>query len=201
MATLTRHNPVWFGNTLNATCPLLAGGPEYPHFKETASQVFKKGDLIYLDTNGTIALATINGSNQSDGFLCGVAKKNATGTTGAEIHFHVIRPDDLWVMNVMHGTAALAVTAQTQLGTVRGVRRDTVSSVLAWGVDVENAVEGATDSLARVQIVGFPLKNPFDAGSLTRPAIGDVYGLVIVKFLPFSAASDSVPFQRILQLA
>src|SRR5437667_11284189 len=106
-------------------------------------------------------------------------------------------------MNVMHGTAASAVTNQNQLGTLRGLRQDTVSGngTLIWSVDIENAVTGATADLARVKIVGFPLKNPFDAGNLVRPAIGDVYGLVIVQFVMNVLEPDGNPLLgNLLQL-
>lgn len=202
MATLTRAQPFWFGNNLNATCPLMAGGPEYPHFKETAGQTFRIGDLIYLDTNGTLAVCTLTGSVLNSK-IAGIATKAASGVTGDQVYFHAIRPDDIWCMNVMHGTPASAITAQTQLGSVFGVRKDTVSGngTLIWSVDIENAVTGATADLARVKVVGFPLKNPFDAGSLTRPAIGDVYGLVLVQFIMNACDTDGNPsLDNILQL-
>lgn len=203
MATLRRAQPFWFGNTLNATCPLMVGGPEYPHFKETASQTWTKGDLIYLDSNGTLAVCTTSSSIMTSA-VAGQALKAATGVTGTEVYFHAIRPDDLWVMNVMHDTPASAVTAQTQLGVVYGLRQDTVSGngTLIWSVDIQNTtVESTTVANARVQVVGFPLKNPFDAGNLDRPAIGDIYGLVIVKFIPISIATDGDPKVRVMQLA
>ena len=205
MATLRRAQPFWFGNTLNATCPLMVGGPEYPHFKETAGAANRwlKGDLLYLDSNGTIELCTTSSSIMTSP-VAGQALKAATGTTGEQVYFHAIRPDDLWVMNVMHATPASATTAQTQLGVVYGLRQDTVSGngTGIWSVDIENTtVESTTVANARVQVVGFPLKNPFDAGNLDRPAIGDIYGLVIVKFIPFSIGTDGAPIVRVMQLA
>lgn len=202
MATLSRANPIYFGSILSQDCAQFVGGLEYPHFKETASQVYVKGDLLYLDSNGTIALCTLTGQVLNSR-IAGHAETAATGVTGTNVFMQVIKPTDIWCMNVMHATPASAITAQTQLGSLFGLRRDTVSGngTLLWGVDIENAVTGATADLARVKVVGFPLKNPFDAGSLTRPAIGDIYGLVLVQFIMNAADTDGNPsLGNILQL-
>lgn len=150
--------------------------------------------MVYLDTNGTVAIATVS-TDRLNSKILGIAVKDATGTTGNEVLIQVIRPTDLFIMGVHHGTAASAITAQTQLGSIFGVDKQTVSGngTSIWCVNVEDAVTGADASLQRVKCVGFPLKNPFDAGSLTRPAIGDVYGLMIVQFLMNAADTDGNP--------
>ena len=202
MATLSRQNPIWFGSTLSNDCPQFVGGPEYTHFKETASQTYVKGDLLYLDSNGTIAICTTS-SSQLTSKIAGRAEAAATGVTGTNVHMQIIKPTDIWCCNVMHATAASAITAQTQLGAVFAMRADTVSGngTLVWSVDIENAVTGANAHKARVKVVGFPLKNPFDAGSLTRPAIGDIYGLVLVQFIMNAADTDgNESLTNILQL-
>jgi len=190
------------GDVFNSAHPLMAGGPEYPYFKETAGQTFKAGDLLYLDTNGTVAICTLTGQ-QLNSKIVGQATKDASGVTGTQVYFRVIRPDGIWCMNVMHATAASAVTALTQLGALFGLRKDTVTGngTNIWSVDIENAVTGATADLARVKVVGFPLKNPFDAGTLTRPAIGDIYGLVLVQFIMNASDTDGNPsLMNILQM-
>lgn len=204
MAVLRRHQPVWIGNTLNATCPLQAGGQEYPFFREAAAQTFKAGDILRLDSAGEVAIATVNGSNQLNSRIAGIAKSAASGIAGQSVHFHAIRPDDLFAMGVFHSNPTLAVTNLNQLGTVRAVIRATVAGngTDIWSVDIENSVAGANADLARVKIVGFLLKNMFDSGALENPKIGDTYGIVVVKFLDVAADVDGNPaLANILQLA
>ena len=190
MATLNRHNPFFFGNSLNQS-PIFVGGEEYPHSKETASQSYIAGGLVYLDSNGTVATCTLS-TDRLNSKILGTAVKAATGVTGDDVLIRVIRPSDIYVMQVHHGTAASAVTAQTQLGAIFGVDRQTVSGngTSIWCVNIEDAVTGSDADLARVRCVGFPLKNPFDAGNLTRPAIGDVYGLMLVQFITSNSHTD-----------
>lgn len=182
---------------------MIVGGEEYPHFKETASQSYNIGDLVYLDSNGTVAICTVS-TDRLNSKILGLAVKEATGTTGDDVLIQVIRPGDYFIMGVHHGTEASAVTAQTQLGAVFGVDKQTVTGngTSIWCVNIEDAVTEADADLARVRCVGFPLKNPFDAGSLTRPAIGDVYGLMIVQFLMSNGPTDGADsVHNILQWA
>ena len=190
MATLTRHQPYYFGNTLNCP-PVFVGGEEYPHFKETASQTYNAGDLVYLDSNGTVAICTVS-TDRLNSKILGIAVKDATGVTGDDVYIRVIRPSDIFVMQVHHGTEASAVTAQTQLGAIFGVDKQTVTGngTGIWCVNIEDAVTEADADLARVRCIGFPLRNPFDAGAITRPAIGDVYGLMLVQFLMSNGPTD-----------
>ena len=221
MAECLRIQPVWVGSNLNATCPLKKGGyitsgsttetNEEPYFVEAASQTFKVGDLVFLDSDGRIALCTLTGVQLTSAIAGQALVDGQNGSAGVpKTYLHAIRSDDLFVMNVMHATAASAITAQNQLGTVRGLRRDAVtqlgSSLTRWCVDIENAVEGGADANARVKIVGFMqrglvLEADGSIGANKAVAIGDKYGLVIVHFLPWSAASDFAPFTRILQLS
>lgn len=190
MATISRIQPYWAGTNLNATEPLFHGGPEALHWKETASQTYGVGDMLYLDSNGTIAICTLTGTILNSAIV-GQAITAASGTTGASVFLRIIRPDDLFVMNAVHTTVASAVTVQTQLGTRRGMQK----LVSAWGMDMENAVEGAADALARVRVVDFALRSP----SGETVAIGDVLGLVVVNFLRDSWASDGDPHTFVLQ--
>ena len=204
MATQVRMNPRWHRNDLGAEGPMLrghavsstVGAGEEPYIKETAAQVYDVSDLVFFDTNGTIAVCTVT-TSRLDSAILGLAARDATGTTGAPAFVNVIRESDVYMMNVFHSTLALSVTNQDQLGDVRGIiLTGTVGTDSKWHVDIENAVEGGADSLARVKIVGFPVQTKQNNVVST---IGDTHGLVLVKFLPFSAASDFLPFQRILQ--
>lgn len=129
--------------------------------------------------------------------IAGQALEAATGVTDTAVKFRVIRPDSVFMMNVYHGTAASAVTAITQLGTAYGIIKPSATG--KWHVDIENTtIEDGTTALGKVMVVGFPDTNPADCVANT---IGDIYGLVYVKFLTFTIASDGSPFTRNLQLA
>lgn len=200
MATQTTGNPFYLGNDLNGdVSPLLIGDPKRSWLVEAASQSYGVGELVYL-ASGKVTICVVDGSTKvMTSAIAGVARKAATGTTNAQARIQAIRQDDLWAMNVYHATAASAVTALTQLGSVYGIVKPAATG--KWHVDIENAVEGGADSNARVKVVGFLEKNPYDGGNFDLVAVGDIYGIAIVKFLPWSAASDFVPMQRLLQLA
>lgn len=200
MATLNRFQPVWIGNTLNATEPLYRGGTgpkEYPHWKETASQTYGVGDLLFIDTNGTIAICTV-AANLLTSAVAGQALAAATGVTGAQVQLRMIRPDDLFMMNVFHTTPASAVTVQTNLLAVFGLRNDTVSGngTNLWNVDLVNAVEGTNNRAAHVRVVDFGLKTP-DGTTVTLHT--DVYAPVIVQFLPISIFNTNASVLRVIQ--
>jgi hypothetical protein len=192
MATMTRMQPYYVGSTIHQS-PKFVGGGEGPEFIEVASSTWGVGDLLYLDSNGKLAICTTS-SSKLNSAIAGQATKAATGTTSAAVHFRAIRPDDLFVMNVYHGTAASAVTNQNQVGVTYGI----ILNSSKWHVDIENTtIEDGTTALGKVQIVGFPTYSP----DSVRCTIGDTYGLVLVKFLPFTIATDGSPFTRNLQLA
>jgi hypothetical protein len=197
MATMALRQPRFFRSTLPGVEPAPRGGPETTHIKETASQTYEVGDLVHKDSNGTIAICTTS-SDKLNSAIAGSATKAATGTTGAQAFYRAIRPDDIWLMNVFHGTPASSVTALTQNGGIYGIffTSDT------WVVDIENTtVEDASVALARVQVVGFPTGGwfPNSSGTYVQSAIGDTNGLVLVKFLEFSIGSDGDPRVRVLQ--
>lgn len=62
-------------------------------FQEGATQTFKRGDLVKLDT-GLIKIAT----KTSTDIILGFALKDATGTTNSLIPVQVIRPSDVFLM-------------------------------------------------------------------------------------------------------
>lgn len=215
MATMAFIQPRLINSNITGSTPLTRGGlNDFPgaslallqslagassYFKETASQSWTAGDLIYLDANGTLALAT------STTAIAGQALGAASGVTARPVQFHVIRPDDVYVMNVYHGTAASAVTVLTQLANNSGAGwalTRVAGSSSRWCVDIENTtVEDGSTALARVMIIGFHPKGVNTSGVEVDTAIGDTYGLVRVKFVPFSIASDGTPQTKVLQLA
>jgi hypothetical protein len=66
-------------------------------------------------------------------------------------------------------------------------------------VDIENAVEGSANSLARVLVTDIP---PLTLANGTVNAVGDIYGFVKVSFLPISLSlTGTLAATRILQFA
>ena len=177
----------------------MLGGAEQPWFKEETSQTWKAGSLVYGNASGNVAICT-NASQQLDGVILGQAQtigRNlsaaAAGSPTSPFMVRPIRPTDIFVANAYH-TNGTQVTAQTDLYDIKGLYY--VAATGLWHVDYVNAVEGATDSLGRVIIIGFP-----DYVDGVQNTIGDILGYVLVRFLAMSTASDGVPNQRILQYA
>lgn len=201
MATLAFINPKLVNHAVYGSEPEQRGGLMENYIKEAASQTYVVNDLVYLvDGAGTLAICTV-ASTRLDSKIAGLAKRAATGVTSTAAEVHAIRADDEFLMNVYHSTAALAITALTQFGVQYGIIKPSASG--KWHVDIENTtdIEDATHSLARVEVVGFETQYGIDStGQAISPAIGDTYGLVRVKFLKRSAASDGSPAINILQL-
>ena len=194
MATQTLIQPYLVSSSIHASANFV-GGVENPEFIEVASSGWEQGALLYIDGDGKVAIAT-NSSQKVNSPVSLQATKAATGTTGAAVHARVIHPTDIYMMNVYHTTAASAVTAQNQLGDIFGIYY--VAATEKFHVDLVNTTtEDGTTALAKVQCVGFPRKNVDGVDC----DFTDVYGLMLVKFLPFTIASDGSPMTRNLQLS
>src|SRR5260370_111721 len=136
---------------LPGTQPIVRGGPEEPWYKETASQTYGVGDLVYLDSNGTVAICTV-ASLQLNSAILGQPTRPASGVTGTQVEFHAIHPNDIYVMQAWHGTPASAVFAQTDMGLTFNVIKPTAApGTGTWMVDKINAV---SVSLPRVKLIG-----------------------------------------------
>lgn len=201
MATQSVTQPTYMGNFYGLKTPMW-GGIEKPSFAiETASQSWTVGDLIYIDTNGTMAICTVS-SDRMDGFIAGQATKKATGTTGAAVHFRPIIHGDLYNMNLFHTTPASAVGTQAIFDDVRGLwwkagalGSNTNSN---WVVDMINTVEGSTDTSGRVRIIDCPQRR--SDGTLN--VITDIYARVKCLMLSYSSANTgTAATKRVLQLA
>lgn len=200
MAQLTFIQPRLINADIIGSQPNVRGGAAKPHFKETATQSWVAGDLIYLDaTLKTLSKCTLDGTPLLNSTIGGIANKAATGGTGTAVQFHMITPWNKYLMNVYHGTPASAITAQAQLGVTYGITNVSGSSN-RWCVDLEHTtLEDATNALARVRVCDFHLGMAIDStGNQVTAALGDTYGLAVVHFLPFSLASDGSPFTRCL---
>ena len=168
---------------MSGTQPVQHGGPEESFYKETASQAYKVSDLIYLDGNGTVAVcttATTNSVAQLNVPILGLASSAATGTTGAAVKFNAISPNQTYIMNAFHPTQASAVFTQANLGALFNVGK---SAAGLWHVDVRNTL---VYTLPQVRVVGFPKAGLDTNGNyVSNAAVGDVYGLAYVQFVPF----------------
>jgi hypothetical protein len=202
MATHTYVNPIYWKGTSNSGPlfrgyggPALTTGGENTTLKETAGQTYRVGDLVYIDSNGTVAIVTESTDTVNSAIL-GQAAKAATGVTGAPAYVMCWRPEDRYLMQVIHGTAASAVTALTQRGQIYSIKKDE-SGNDTYHVDIETTtVEDGSIAIARVQVVDFP-EGEIINGVLST--IGDLKGWVIVKPLEFSIGSDGDPRVRCLQ--
>lgn len=172
--------------------PLIVGGLEAQGYVETASQTYGVADLLYLDSNGTVAKCTVDGSARLNSKVLGLAEQAAVGTAGTPAKVRVLTPWDVVLMNVYHATLASSVTAQTQLGTVLPIQL--VNSI--WRVDLTVASpEGNGVKQGYVTVVGFPTTAPDG----TKSTIGDTHGLVWVRFNEWTISADGVAQLRILQ--
>jgi hypothetical protein len=193
---LTGTQPAQHGTKVTTVTapPVIAEG----YFKETASQTYIDGDLIYLDSNGTIAIctvATVGGVSQLNSQILGQPDSAATGVAGTTVGFQVIQPTSVYTMNVFHSTQASAVTTQAMLGTKRNIVK---SAAGLWHVDITNAFANTVPS---VTIVGFPQSGLDTNGNfINNAAVADVYGLVAVRFNPFYVTGAVTALNDALQL-
>ena len=176
--------------------PPIADGNTYKSLIETALQTYKQNDLVYIDSNGTIAIATTS-SGKQDSALLGQAARAATGTTGAAAYVIPFRPGDVYAFNLWHSTAASAVGTQATyavknyglfwdanpLGTGTGTNSK-------WVVDLVNTTtEDGSVALAKVKVIDCPAF-AFDGAT---NVIGDIYAVVHCIIMPFSLATDGTP--------
>ena len=153
------------------------------YFKETASQSYVVGDLIYVDgANGTIAVcttATTAGMAQLTSPILGQPGNKATGVTGAPVAFAAFQPTSTYIMNAFHTTPASAVFTQAMLMDRFNIVK---SAAGLWHVDVLNAV---VSTLPMVRIVGFPQSGLDSTGTqVVGNGPGDINGLAYVQFVP-----------------
>jgi len=81
---------------------------EYP---EAASQSFKIGELVYLNTSGQVTVCAANAQ-----VILGLAVEDATGTTNTMIVVDILKPGEWVIANLYNDTAASAVCANTAFG-------------------------------------------------------------------------------------
>ena len=79
--------------------------PQTMSFPEAASQTFKRGALVYLDTSGRVAEAVA-----SQAAFLGVASHDASGTAGTDVIVWICNDDTLFVGNLTNAGAILATS-------------------------------------------------------------------------------------------
>ena len=82
---------------------LWSGPPHVTSGPEEATQSFSPGDLLIHDTSGEVEIAT-DGQD-----VAGVAIDKATTTTGSDIKYHIITPEQVWSIETSGTPAASMV--------------------------------------------------------------------------------------------
>lgn len=200
MATQVLSKPRYVKNLQALPPPAIIDGNTYKFCIETASQTYDAGDLVYIDSNGTIAIATTSSGSQNSSLL-GIAARDATGTTGAVAYVYPFRPGDVYAFNLFHTTAASAVGTQTRYGETYGIYYDTAAAPTgtggAWCVDlITTTLEDATTAVKKVMVMDAPDRG-FDGAA---NVIGDIYAVVHCIIVPWSRATDGVPHANNMQL-
>lgn len=206
MATFALTQPR-HASSSGAPCQIYTiGGPEHLWIVEAALQTYKKGQMVYLDTSGNVAICTQTSSRMTSPILGFATKDGQNGSAGVpRTKVHCIRTGDILIANIWHTTAASALTNRNQLGDVFGLTLVTPSTGAigtaatdVWVVDISTSPVGGEDAMtavAKVQVMGFPSKyQGIDA------TIGDRYGPVLVQVVPFTQQTEGSGLIRNLQI-
>jgi len=111
MSTITQV-PARVANTISGN------SPEVKYFPEAASQSFKAGQFVYLNSGKVTACADDSTT------ILGIAVGDASGNTDEDCAVYIANADTVFEANVYHSTAASAVTAITQVGTCYALKVD-----------------------------------------------------------------------------
>ncbi len=107
---------------------------------EAATQSFKAGDLLKIDSSGLLNLAAAAGSNViTTDIPCGVALEDASGTTSNAVKYAPFTDKVRLRVPVNHGTAASAVTAITLLNETYVLKNDATAG---WSVMIDTSTNG-----------------------------------------------------------
>lgn len=119
---------------------------------EAASQSFKAGDVLLLNSDGRVAIAATAGNSvAANVILLGVAMQDATGTTDTLLDVAEFTAGMQLRLPVYHSTPASAVTARTDLlddpagnppYRLFDLRNNSAST--GWMVDIEAAQNDAS---------------------------------------------------------
>lgn len=161
---------------------------------EAATQTYTIGELVYF-ASGNVTRVGLAGAapNQINTAILGTALQAGANlaSAGGNPQVRIIHPGDIYIGNVYHTNAALAVTAQTDIGSVFGLYRTAAGQIY---LDKINTVEGAGNVLGRVMAMGIP-----ELVDGVTNTVADTYGFVTFRFLEYGLASDMAAGARLLQ--
>lgn len=132
---------------------------------EEASMSYKAGAVLVQDGSSAELEEWAGGTNSSK--IVGVAAKDATGTTGADVPYYEANGYNLFAVNLINGTDAIALAASHI-----GVAYSLVKSGNNWLVDV-------ADTTTTVVTVVEPID-----------PIGDSNARVAVRFIQANRAKE-----------
>lgn len=145
--------------------------------REAATQSFKAGDLLIIDSSGLVAIAATAGNTVANSVkVIGVALEDASGTTNNPVRVGLISERSRGFMPVMHATPASAVTAYTNNDETFVLKND---ADFGWCL----LLSTTTNAVAR------------QTGVYADIPVGTQYGIVEVS-IPASIDSD-VTYSRL----
>jgi len=136
---------------------------QYREFPEAASQSFKKGMWVTLNSSGQVAIFAAADANlaSTGDVLVGIAQENASGTTNTMITVALFDGVMEAIVPVFHSTPASAVTAETLRGEIFVARN-------VGGVPFVN-IETTTNPVLTITDL------------MRDEAVGSAYGFVAVR--------------------
>lgn len=167
---------------------------------EAASQTFKKGDFLTLDSNGRVQQtlsagnnlgATTASTNNTALRIVGRAEADASGVTGRFVPVMVAEPGTAFSLPVYHGTPSSAVPNTSLVGKSYPLRYASGSPAY-FALDISTT----TDFKAKVveMIPGPGGHDGFDGQGYPTAASTVQYGNVLVELLPQYCALTGAPY-------
>lgn len=158
-----------------ADFPMNDGGEERPYIQEGATQSYDRGDPLYFDSAGQLALMTVSSNKTSA--LAGFADADATGVQATPAAYTKINSGDRYVMNLKPSGGGSQATALTYLGDVVNFDLDT---------SIGNYLVANPTSADRTKpygvIEGFWTSDAFPQST---EEIGDLNGHVVVRMYDY----------------
>lgn len=104
--------------SLTRDIPRRRGNWAVGYYPEAASQTFKIGDIVQLNSSGQVAIGVAAGNDMTSASnvrVLGIAAQDSTGTTNTKLKVHIMASEDAqFLLPVEHATPASAVTAAAQ---------------------------------------------------------------------------------------
>lgn len=135
-------------------------------YPEAASQSFKVGDPVKLNSSGQVLLGV-----DTESGIFGIAWEDASGTTDNEVLILVLNADMIFSVSQSNAGAAQA-SAQSQVGLQCSWIKSTVS-----GETTKSVIDTADTTTPAFEIIGLD----------SRDAVGDTNGRVLVRCIQIIA--------------